>query len=145
MSDPQPVSVAPARWKRPVYLVVVLAALVMVMLAWFHTPEARVSSDSAGEGYTTIRCANAGPSRWEPPKVSEGQELDAGESMQSFNLQVLKNDIESLRASMACDMARDGHTDNLIVTTFAAGTILFFGYNALWRRRVTVEQSGQAA
>jgi hypothetical protein len=34
-------------------------------------------------------------------------------------------------------MARDGHTDNLIVTTFAAGTILFFGYNALWRRRVS--------
>ena len=137
MSDPQSGPLAPARWKRPVYLVVVLAALVMVVLAWFHTPEAQVSSDSTGEEYTTIRCANAGPSRWDPPTVSEGQELDASESMQSFNLQVLKNDIESLRASMACDVARDGHTDNLIVTTFAAGTILFFGYNALWRRRVS--------
>ena len=137
MSDPQPVSPAPARWKRPVYLVVVLAALVMVMLAWFHTPEARVSSDSADEGYTTIRCANAGPSRWEPPTVWEGQELSDGENMQSANLEILKNDIESLQVDMVCDLARDGHTDNLIVTTFAAGTILFFGYNALWRRRVS--------
>ncbi|MGO3147325.1 MAG: hypothetical protein ACTIJ6_06575 [Leucobacter sp.] len=134
MSEPQPGLPAAIRWKRPVYVVVVVAALTMVMFAWFHTPEVRVASETAEEGYTTARCANAGPSRWKAPLVSRGQELSADANRQSFNQQVLKNDIESLRMNLACGQARDAHTNTLIVTTFAAGLILFFGYTALWTR-----------
>ena len=139
MSESQPVSAAPGRWKRPAYVILSLAAIVLVMLAWFHTPEAQMRSDDGG--YTTIRCANAGPSRWEPPTVSEGQELSNDPNMSTFNQQVLKNDIESLSMQMTCDSARDGHTDNLIVATFVAGSVFFFGYLALWRRRPGTGQS----
>lgn len=145
MSDPQSAAPAPERWKRPTYLLVVVAALAMVMFAWFHTPEIQVASSSAEEGYTTLRCANAGPSRWEPPNASSGQELSADPAMQAFNLLVLKNDIEVLRAGLACDQARDSHTNTVIVTTFAAGTIIFFGHAALWVRRARPESSVQPA
>ena len=36
MSEPQPISPEPGRWKRPAYLLVVLAALALVMFVWFH-------------------------------------------------------------------------------------------------------------
>ncbi|MHA3684633.1 hypothetical protein ACXR2W_10295 [Leucobacter sp. HY1908] len=54
--------------------------------------------------------------------------------MQIFNQQILKNDIESILASLACTQARDAHTNTLIVVTFAAGVTLFFGHAALWDR-----------
>ena len=122
-----------------------VAALALVMFAWFRTPEVQVESDSGGDGYLTFRCANAGPSRWEPPTVRPGQELSGDAAWQAFNLQVLKNDIESLRVDLACGEARDAHTNTLIVTTFAAGTTLFFGYTALWTGRARPEPSEHSA
>ena len=132
MSYPQRVPATTGRWKRPVYLLVVVAALGMVMLVWFHTPQVRVESDTAAQGYVTIRCANAGPSRWEPPTASRGQDLSPAEQV---NWQILKNDLDALRVGLACEQARDGHTNTLIVATFAAGAVLFFGHSALWSRR----------
>lgn len=107
------------------------------MLVWFHTPTAQVTEDGAGNEDITLRCANAGPSRWDPPTVDRGQELssDPAPAMQSHNQQVLKNDIESLRLDLACGQARDAHTNTLIVTVFAAGMVLFFGHAWLWTRR----------
>lgn len=145
MSDPQPVSPDPGRWKRPAYVLVVLAALALVMFAWFHTPVVKMESDNGEDGYITLRCANAGPSRWEPPTVGRGQALSGDAKMQAFDLQVLKNDIESVRVDLACGQARDRHTNTLIVTTFTAGAILFFGYNALWVRRARPEPSKHPA
>lgn len=131
-----PQSPAPTgRWKRPVYLLVVLAALAVVVVAWFFTPTVRLADDDASGGYRTLTCANAGPSRFGAPTVNPGQEVSGDPTMLTFNTQVLKNDIESLRVDLACDQARDGHTNTLIVATFAAGTAIFFGYLALWRRR----------
>jgi hypothetical protein len=115
----------------------------MVIAAWFFTPEVHVDSDTADSGYTTVRCENAGPSRWEPPTVHPGQELANGDSMQSFNLQVLKNDIESLRVGLACDQARASHTNTLIVATFTAATLLLVGYAALWTRRDSAASTGR--
>lgn len=135
MSDPQPTPVAPGRWKRPASVIVVAAALAMVLFAWFHTPEVQVQSDTEESGYATYTCANAGPSRWKPPTVRTGQELSSDQNMATFNQQVLKHDIEALEFGITCAEARDRHTNILIVTTFAAGAVLFFGYVGLWKRR----------
>lgn len=145
MSEPQPISPEPGRWKRPAYLLVVLAALALVMFVWFHTPEVEVASDNGEDGYITLRCANAGPSRWEPPTVRPGQELSGDATSQAFDLLILKNDIESLHVGLACGQARDTHTNTLIVTTFVAGTIIFLGYAALWMRRARPEASEHPA
>ncbi|MCS5499122.1 hypothetical protein NY547_17895 [Cnuibacter physcomitrellae] len=123
------------RWKRPAYLVLVVAAFAVVVAVWFHTPTVEVESGSADGGYSTATCANAGPSRFDSPTVHRGQEVRSDPAMETFNTQVIKNDIESLRVDLACDQARDGHTNTLIVTTFAAGAALLFGYAGLWRRR----------
>lgn len=136
-----------SRWKRPAYLLLVVAVLAAVMLAWFRTPTATVASDGAGNENLTLRCANAGPSRWDPPAVDRGQDLssDPAPAMLTHNQQVLKNDIESLRAELACGAARDAHQNTLIVMTFGAGTALFFGYWALWARRTFPEEPTQHA
>ena len=146
MSEPRPIPVTPRRWTRPLYLVLVVAALAAVMFAWFHTPVVEVASATAGEG-TAIRCANAGPSRWDPPTVSRGQELadGTGPTMQFLNQQIIKNDIESLRVDLACGRARDAHTNTLIVTAFASGAVLFFGHPALWVRRTRSQPAANAA
>lgn len=135
MSTTPPIPAEPGRWKRPAYLVLIIAALATVMFAWFYTPTIVVASDGAGNEDITLRCANAGPSRWEPPTVHRSQELEVESTMLTFNQRVLKSDIESLRADLACDQARDRHTNTLVVTTFAAGTAMFLGYGALWARR----------
>ncbi|AXH36441.1 hypothetical protein DVJ78_14370 [Humibacter sp. BT305] len=124
-----------ARWKRPAYLILVVAAFAVVVAVWFHTPTVEVESYSADGGYSTATCANAGPSRFDPPTVYPGQEASSDPAMGTFNQQVIKNDIESLRVDLACAQSRDGHTNTLIVTTFAAGAALLFGYAGLWRRR----------
>ena len=145
MSDFRPIPAPPRRWARPLFLVLVLAALAAVVFVWFQTPVVQVPSDTAGES-RTLRCANAGPSRWDPPTVSPGQELadGTGPAMQFLNQQIIKNDIESLRVDMACGQARDAHTNTLIVTAFAAGTVLFFGHSALWVRRTRPEATTKA-
>ncbi|WP_378145097.1 hypothetical protein ACFJGV_16475 [Cnuibacter sp. UC19_7] len=135
MTEAQQTPAPTGRWKRPVYLLVVLGALVVVVIAWFFTPTVRLAADDAPDGYRTLTCANAGPSRFGAPTVNPGQEVSGDPNMLTFNTQVLKNDIESLRVDLACDQARDGHTNTLIVTTFAAGTAIFLGYVGLWRRR----------
>lgn len=147
MNETQQTPVSPGRGKRPAYLVLVFAAVAIVMFTWFHTPTAVVVSDGAGNEGITIRCSNAGPSRWDPPTVNRGQELssDQAPAMQTHNQQILKNDIESLRADLACASARDAHTNTLIVTTFGAGAILFFGHAALWVRRDRPEAPARAA
>lgn len=145
MSDSLPVPAAPGRWNRPIYLLLIIGAVAMVFSAWFHTPVVHQDSDTAEGGYSEIRCANAGPSRWDPPTVGRGQDLDGNPSMQTFNQMVLKNDIESLRVDMACDQARDAHTNTLIVTGFGAAAILFFGYTALWKRRPDAAPAAPAA
>ena len=135
MSHPSPNAAGTARWKRPVYLAVVAAAFALVWLAWMHIPTVDADSESSESGTITLTCANGGPSRWAPPTVREGQELMNGDNYQTFNLQVIKNDIESVRFGLACEQARATHTNTLIVTTFAAGAALFFGYHGLWKRR----------
>lgn len=135
------------RWKRPLYLVLVVAAFAMVVAAWFQTPQVRVDSTTAGDGSALLRCANAGPSRWDPPTVRPGQDLAVGAGAETTNMSILKNDLEDVRVSLACDQARSAHTDTLVVTVFAAGAILFFG-RVLWKRRSGVESStgsGEAA
>lgn len=103
---------------------------------WFQTPVVhQESSGSSDGGYTTTQCANAGPSRGNPPVVRGGQEVSADERMIPYSLQVIKNDIESLRVGVACDQARTAHTNRLIVTAFAAGAAILVGYAALTRRR----------
>lgn len=142
MSDPQAESRTSERWRRPAFLVLAAAAITLVLLCWFRTPEVRVQN-ADGE-YTTSRCANAGPSRWDPPTVNASQELESGQYMVTFNQQVLKNDIDSIRVRLACSQARDAHTNDLIMASFAAAAILFFGYNALWTRRIRIEQVERA-
>jgi len=147
LNDFRTVPATPARWKRPVYLLLVVAALATVMLVWFHTPEVRVTADSAGPKNVMLRCANAGPSRWDAPTVGRGQELadGTGPAMQYLNQQILKNDIESLRVDLACGQARAAHTNTLIVAIFAAGLVLFFGHSALWVRGARSEDAMRAA
>lgn len=134
-ADSAPGPAPRGRWKRPVYLLLVVAAFAVVVAVWFHTPTVEVDSDSADGGSSTATCANAGPSRFGSPTVYPGQEVRSDPNMETFNQQVIKNDIESLRIDLACSQARDGHTNTLIVTTFAAGAALLFGYAGLWRRR----------
>lgn len=137
MDDVRSAPAVHGRWKRVIYVALVVAAIIVVMTVWFRTPEVQVESESADGGYRTVRCANGGPSRWDPPTVIRGQEvkIDPSPVMVPYNQQILEFNIESLRASVVCGQARDAHTNTLIVTTFAAGTILFFGYHALWTRR----------
>lgn len=111
------------------------------MSVWFQTPQVRVDSVMAGEGSALVRCANAGPSRWDAPTVQPGQNLAVGAGAETTNLSILKNDLENLRVGLACDQARSAHTDALLVATFAAGAILFFGHTVLWKRRLGVEPS----
>lgn len=115
-------------------MLLVLVGAAAVLFVWFQTPTVELQGSSEGES-TTVTCANAGPSRWSSPTVSRGQEVSADANMVAFSLQVMKNDIESLRVDRACSQARDAHTNTLIVTTFAAGTAILIGYAALNRRR----------
>lgn len=137
------VPTASGRWKRPAYVIVVLAAMIMVMAVWFRVPEVQVESLSAEGEYYSFTCANGGSSRWDPPRVTRGQDVktDTNPLQLPYNQQILGMNIESLRASVVCGQARDAHTNTLIVTTFAAGAILFFGYHALWTRRPNEESS----
>lgn len=137
VNDTQTTPASPARWKRPLFLVLAVAAVATVLFTWFHTPTVVVAADGAGNENITLRCTNSGPSTWDPPTVNRGQELsnDFAPPMQTHNQQILKNDIESLRVSLACSQARDAHTNTLVVTVFAAGAVLFFGHSALWVRR----------
>lgn len=137
MSNPQPVPATPGRWKRPAYLVIVVAAVAMVVSVWFHLPTIQVESASAESGYSTVLCTNGGQSRWDPPTVRASQEVTTDQRLVPFNQQILRMNIDSLRQSVICGQARDAHTNTLIVTTFAAGAILFFGYQGLWVRRAT--------
>lgn len=142
--DNERVASAPSgRWKRPAYVVVVLAAMIMVMVVWFRIPEVQVESLSAEGEYSSFTCANGGPSRWDPPRVTRGQDVntDTNPLLLPYNQQILGLNIESLRMSVVCGQARDAHTNTLIVTTFAAGAILFFGYHGLWARRDDEEAS----
>lgn len=131
----------PTGWLRLVYLILVVALFATVITVWFQTPQVRVESATANAGPTLVRCANAGSSRWDSPTVRPGQELVGGVGAQTTNLSILKNDLESLRVALACDQARSAHTDTLVVTTFGAATLLFFGYVAFWRRRLGVAHS----
>lgn len=136
MSIPESDQPTPKRRGFPAFIVLVVVALAAVMFVWFQTLVIQQESSSSGNGeYSTVRCSNAGPSRWNPPTVSRGQEISSEANMIPFSLQVMKNDLESLRAGLACEQARDAHTNTLIVTTFAAGTAILIGYAALNRRR----------
>ena len=136
MSTPEPEQSAPKKGPVVGFTILVVVALTAVLFAWFHTPVALRASPGAGDGeYVKVRCAGSGPSRWAPPRVSEGQDISSDERMIPFSLQVLKNDIEALHVSFACEEARDAHTNTLIVTTFAAGTAIVLGYIGLTRRR----------
>lgn len=135
MNSQGPIQSTSNRWGFPAYILLVVVALVVVMLVWFRTPEVQVPSSNDGEQLVTLQCANAGPSRWDAPQVRPGQEISSDTKMVPFNLQVMKNDLESLRTGLACGQARDAHTNLLIVTTFAAGVAILLGHAALNRRR----------
>lgn len=142
-NDERAVPPASGRWKRPAYVVVVLAAMIMVMVVWFRIPEVQVESLSAEGEFHSFACANGGSFRWDPPKVVRGQEVntDPNPLLLPYNQQILGLNIDSLRTEVVCGKARDAHTNTLIVTTFAAGVILFFGYHGLWTRRADEESS----
>lgn len=136
MSEPTPDQAAPKNRAFTFFVLLVVAALVAVVLVWFQTPVVYQESSSSSDGaYTTAQCANAGPSRGKPPVVRGGQEVSSDPVMIPFSLQVIKNDIESLRVGFACEQARTAHTNRLIVTAFAAGAAILVGYAALTRRR----------
>lgn len=128
----QPASGRKAFWA---FVLLVVVALMVVILAWFRTPVVQVPSFDDSEKLVTIQCANAGPSRWDAPISRPGQEISSDPKMVSFSLSVMKNDLESLRTGFACEQARSTHTNTLIVTTFAAGTTILLGYAALNRSR----------
>lgn len=136
MTSTGPDQRTPPRRGTGAFIALVVVALVAVVFVWFHTPVVHKESSGTSEGeFTTVSCSNAGPSRWKPPIAREGQEISLDPNMVTFSLQVMKNDLESIRVGLKCDLARDAHTNTLIVTTFAAGTAIFVGYVLLNRRR----------
>lgn len=127
---------APKRSGFPAFAALVVVALIAVLLVWFRTPTIQVPSFNDEDTLITQQCANAGPSRFAAPRAWPGQDVSGDANMIPFSLQVMKNDLESIQAGLACSQARDAHTNTLIVTTFAASTAILLGYVGLTRRRI---------